>query len=76
MSSKWTSVGLWTLPSRNRVSVRARLLPDGNWYGDAQWAYVPSVEDLVHYSTVLRPDILDRMNALAGDSAGIVLPYP
>lgn len=74
--SRWTSVGLWTLPSRNRVSVRTRRLPDGQWYADAQWTYVPSVEDQVHYAKVLWPEISDRMNALTGASAGIILPQP
>ncbi len=74
--SAWTSVGIWTLPSGNRVTVRTRRLPDGYWYGNAEWAYVPSTEDAVHYATVLWPKIFERMTALTGAGAGIMVPHP
>ena len=74
--SAWTSVGIWTLPSGNCVTVRTRRLPNGNWYGDVEWTYFPSVEDTAHYATVLWPEIFDRMNALTGTGAGIMVPHP
>lgn len=73
--SAWTQIGTWTVPSGNRVSVRTRCLPDGNWYGDVEWTDYPSPEDVGHYATVVWPEIFDRMYELTGTGVAYMVPH-